>query len=101
MRPLLATALAVALAAGLAACSTPCQELGHKLCSCRGVGTSRRSCENAVDDELNRLKPDQAAQDACEAALRTCKAPEGIAFCTWLDGADGKIACGLALPEGP
>jgi hypothetical protein len=100
MRPLLVAA-AVAFAAVLGGCSTPCQELGDKLCACRGSGTSRRSCENAVGDEIARLKPDQAAEDACEAALETCKAPEGVPFCTWLDGADGKIACGLALPENP
>ena len=101
MRPLLVTALALALAAGLAGCSTPCQDLGHKLCSCRGSGTSRTTCENTVDDELSRLKPDQAAQDVCEAALKSCDAPSGVAFCTWLDGTDGKLACGLALPEDP
>jgi hypothetical protein len=92
------TIAAAALTAFLAGCSTPCEELGNRLCQCRGAGTSRKTCENAISDELDRLKPDQAAQDACEAALDTCKAPEGVAFCTWLDGADGKIACGYALP---
>lgn len=101
MRPFLATAVAAALATLLPGCSTPCQELGNKLCECRGSGTTRRTCENQVDDELTRLKPDQAAQDACEAALETCHAPKGVGFCTWLDGTDGKLACGLALPETP
>lgn len=95
------TALALLLLAGLGACSTPCQELGHKLCECRGSGTSRRTCENTVDDELSKDEPTQAQQDACEAALKTCKAPSGVPFCTWLEGTEAKLACGIALPETP
>ena len=97
------TALALLLLAGLGACSTPCQELGHKLCQCRGSGTSRRTCENTVDDELSKDKPSQAQQDVCEAALKTCESerPDGVPFCTWLEGTDGKLACGIALPETP
>jgi hypothetical protein len=101
MRSLLATALAIALTAGLAGCSTPCQDLGHRLCGCRGTGVSRNTCENTVNDQLSQLKPDQAAEDVCDAYLKTCKAPAGIDFCGWLDGADGKLACGLALPLDP
>jgi hypothetical protein len=106
MRHLLASglyksALALLLAAGLGACSTPCQELGHKLCECRGTGTTRRTCENTVDDELKKDEPTQAEQDTCEAALKTCKAPSGISFCVWLEGEDAKLKCGIALPETP
>ena len=36
--------------AGAGACSTPCQELGYKLCECRGSGATKKSCENAIDD---------------------------------------------------
>lgn len=101
MRSALAKALALLLAAGAGACASPCQELGYKLCECRPSGTSKRTCENTVDDELNRQDPTQAEQDTCEAFLKTCDAPKGVAFCTWIEGADGKEACGLTSPETP
>jgi uncharacterized protein YgiB involved in biofilm formation len=102
MRPILTPAvLAIVALGGLAGCSTPCQDLGAKLCTCRGAGTDRAACEQSVKQELSQLHPKQDDQDACEAALKTCKEPDGIDLCAWLDGEDGKIACGLALPPAP
>jgi len=98
MRPVI---LSLLLAAALGACTTPCEDLGHKLCECRGSGTSRRTCENTVDDELKKEDTTQAEEDLCEAKLAACKAPEGVSFCVWLEGTDAKIACGIALPETP
>ncbi|MFT3913542.1 MAG: hypothetical protein QM704_05400 [Anaeromyxobacteraceae bacterium] len=98
-RNLLTWAFALLLVAGAGACSTPCQELGYKLCECRGSGATKKSCENAVDDELSRAKPTSAQEDLCDAHLKTCKAPSGEAFCTWVSSEQGKIACGIALPD--
>jgi len=89
-------ALAAALA--LAGCSTPCQELGNQLCTCRASTTDRSTCERAVKDELNRLKPSKDEESFCDEKLKSCKAPSGIDFCTWLDGAEGKVQCGIAYP---
>ena len=90
--PVLAAALAIA------GCSPPCQELGNLLCTCRNSSTDRATCERAVKDELARLKPTKDEESFCDEKLKACKAPDGIDFCTWLDGADGKIACGIAYP---
>jgi hypothetical protein len=96
------TALAAALAAALAlaGCSTPCQDLGNKLCTCRGASTDRATCERAVKDELSRLNPTKDQEKVCEEKLKSCEdqAPSGIDFCTWLDGEEGKLACGIAYP---
>jgi hypothetical protein len=94
-RPLLAAGL-VAL---LAACSTPCRELGDRLCRCAPAGTTRDTCERQVKQELDRLDPSDAQDDLCEAKLDTCEAPDGAEFCEWLETSCGKAQCGLSNEE--
>ena len=92
--PLLALAAAAALAAG---CSTsPCQELGERLCSC--TGQSKDTCKTQVEDQLKRLDPTQDTLDRCDALLGSCKEPEGAVFCEWLRTSSAKVACGVAPP---
>jgi hypothetical protein len=96
MRRLAATA---ALALLAAACSTsPCQELGEKLCTCSGA--SGEECKRQVEFQLEDLHPDQATQDRCEALLDTCNPAPPVELCEWLLTEDGKVACGIA-PVGP
>jgi hypothetical protein len=96
MRRLAATA---ALALLAAACSTsPCQELGEKLCSCSGA--SQDDCKRQVEFQLEDLHPDQATEDRCDALLGSCNPPPGAELCEWLLTEDGKVNCGLA-PEPP
>jgi len=104
MRPLLTSGLALLAAAGLAGCSSPCQELGEKLCECRPATQSKRTCENAVRQNLERLDPSEEQEELCEAKLKSCEddKPGDVSFCTWVQGEQGKIACGIALePEEP
>jgi hypothetical protein len=96
--PALLALAALVAAGGLAGCSNPCQELGNKLCACRASSTDRTTCERAVKDELNRLHPGKDVENLCDEKVKTCEAPKGVDFCTWLDGEDGKVACGLAYP---
>lgn len=92
--PLLA--LLAALAA--AACATPCEELGHRLCQCVPSGSERNACEDSIDRQLDDANPDD---DFCEGKLDTCEEPSGESFCSWIQTAQGKIACGLAYPSDP
>ena len=89
--------LAAALLAVLAACSTPCRELGDRLCRCAPAGTTRDTCERQVKEELDRLDPSDDQDAVCEATLDTCEAPEGAEFCEWLDTSCGKARCGLSV----
>jgi hypothetical protein len=96
-RPL---ALALVVAAGLAAasCSTsPCQDLGQRLCGCTGLTSD--TCKTQVEEQLKRLDPPQATLDHCQQVLDTCNAPSGASFCEWLKTSDGMAACGLVPPE--
>lgn len=89
--------LALALAAGLAAagCSTsPCQELGEKLCACTGLTSD--TCTTQVETQLKSADPDQATLDRCQALLDRCQPPAGALFCEWLRTDTAQVACGLA-----
>jgi len=92
----LAVPLLTALSLALAACSTPCKELGSKLCSCVGGGTTRDSCLKAMDNQLKDAAPSSANQDYCSSRLSSCGAPEGIQFCEWVNTRCGKASCGLS-----
>ncbi len=98
MRPLLTSGLALLAAAALAGCTSPCEELGNRLCDCRDESVSKRSCEKTVRDNLRDLDPTKEQEELCDEKLKTCDAPNDVAFCTWVQGEEGKIACGLALP---
>ena len=95
MRRLL-SALAVAL---LSACTEPCQELANRFCECAGGGSSQDSCERGAEDRLSDVGAGDAKQNQCEKWLDTCHAPEGADFCEWVDTADAKVACGIALED--
>jgi hypothetical protein len=84
--------LPAVLAALLSACTGPCRELGERLCECTTT-TTREICEQQVDNALDDRDP---GDGQCERWLDTCRAPEGVAFCEWLQTADAKAACGLA-----
>jgi hypothetical protein len=96
MRPL-SLALAAAAALVVAGCSTsPCQELGQRICSCSGL--SGDACKTQVESELKHLNETQAMRDKCEQLLGTCEAPQGAVFCEWFNTPAGKFGCGLADP---
>ena len=98
MRRPLALALAAAATLAAAGCSTsPCQELGERLCACTGL--TGDTCKTQVEDQLKRLDPPQSTLDTCDALLSTCREPAGASFCEWLTTADGKAACGLTPPQ--
>ncbi len=93
-----ALAVTLALATLAAGCSTsPCQELGERLCGCTGVSSD--SCKTQVENQLKTLDPPQSTQDRCERYLDTCNAPGGVDLCEWLLTANGKEQCGLSEPR--
>lgn len=89
------TAAAALLLALLSACSSPCEDLGDKFCSCYS-GTTKDTCENQVSKQIDAANPSGAQEDYCQARLDECHAPKGASFCEWIDTAAGKEACGLA-----
>ncbi len=94
--PPLALAAAAALAA--AGCSTsPCQDLGEKLCACTGLSSD--TCKTQVEQQLNKLNPTQPTLDRCQALLDSCHEPANTTFCDWIKTQDGQVACGLAQPD--
>ena len=87
------------LTAGLAAqgCGVhSCQELGNRLCQCAGSGAARDSCKAEVKNQLSAAGLNDGNYAACEAALVTCNAPQGAAFCEWITTRCGKARCGLS-----
>ena len=100
MRPtvLLAAALAALAAAG---CSSPCQDLGDRMCSCVPAGTARDNCKQQIKNQLDAVNPGKATEDVCDCLLGTCNAPDGVYFCEWIVTDPGMQACGLAYPSGP
>jgi hypothetical protein len=88
---------AAVLLAALAACSTPCRDLGDRLCRCTAAGTSRETCERQVKQDLDRLDPSADQDDLCSARLDTCNAPDGAEFCEWIETTCGKASCGLSV----
>lgn len=94
-----ALALALSLSAALTACSSPCQDLGTRICKCLPEGVSRENCERAVEDQVDsgNPKPGGDDQDFCEEKLKTCPDPDDdAAMCDRLETEQGKQACGLA-----
>lgn len=99
MRPLLLAAAMTLGLAGLSGCSSNCQQLGDRLCACRASNVSLASCQQVVT--MNVQHSNSADENACSAALKTCSAPAQMNFCAFLEGSDGKAACGLTLPQAP
>ncbi len=80
--------------ATLLACSTsPCQQLGEKLCSCSGLSTD--ACKTQVEEDLKRH---EMSDSTCEAFLASCNddKPPAADFCEWLLTENGKVACGIS-----
>ena len=100
MRPRLATLAAVALALVQVGCSTPCQELGGRICSCQPQGTLRDSCNSVVRSILDAQKPSKSDESFCQSQLATCPDPEkDSSACDFMLSAEGKVACGLAFTQ--
>jgi hypothetical protein len=96
----LSTGLALVAAAALAAggCSTsPCQDLGEKLCTC--TGESKDTCKTQIEEQLKKLDPTKDQLDKCDQLLGSCHEPEGANFCEWLRTSGAKVACGVAPPQ--
>ena len=87
-----ASALALALLA--AACgSSPCQDLGEKLCAC--TGANKDTCKTQIEQQLKSV---DLPESRCDAILAVCNAPTGTDFCEWLLTEEGKQKCGIAPP---
>jgi hypothetical protein len=93
MRRLLAIAATLLLAAG---CTSPCQELGDRICKCGPTGTSTETCKRQVSNAVDGVDPTNAQEAICSNYLDSCGAPAGTDFCDWVATASGKTACGLA-----
>ncbi len=91
--------LAVLLALGAAGCSTPCQDLGDRVCNCLPEGQVRNNCKNDVKARVKASALSGSEQDYCNGLLATCPDPGGDTVkCAYLQTCAGKVACGLALP---
>jgi len=96
----LATLAAVALALVQVGCSTPCQELGGRVCSCQPLGVLRDNCNSVVKTLLGAQNPSRSDEKFCQDRLTTCPDPEkDSTACQFFETADGKAACGLAFPQ--
>lgn len=90
------------LALPLAGCGNPCQDLGNRLCSCSGGGTSADTCKQQIQNLLKDAGVGAADEAFCAAKLDTCQAPAepaGVKFCEWINTECGKLQCGLANPD--
>jgi hypothetical protein len=96
----LTLALGLALALGAAGCSTPCQDLGDRICNCFPVGQTRNDCQTNVKSRVKSANASNSEQDYCHSLLGTCPDPNGdLNTCAYmLSTCPGKIGCGLALP---
>jgi hypothetical protein len=109
MRSLLLVVLAAAAVTGLQACSNSCQDLGAKICSCSGGGTSSDTCKQQIKNLLDSVGVYSADRSTCSAALDTCVLPAELThspaqvddptFCEWLTTPCGKVSCGLAAGD--
>jgi hypothetical protein len=93
-------ALGLALALGAAGCSSPCQDLGDRICQCESEGQVRNNCKTNVKARVQASAPSGSEADYCSSLLDTCPDPNGnVQACAYmLNTCPGKVACGLALP---
>jgi hypothetical protein len=96
----LTLAFGLALALGAAGCSTPCQDLGDRICNCVPEGQVRNNCKSNVKTRVNNSGATGSEQDYCDAILGTCPDPQGdVDKCAFiLNTCPGRVGCGLALP---
>jgi hypothetical protein len=94
-------AFGLALALGAAGCSTPCQDLGDRICNCEAEGTVRNNCKTNVKARVKAAGVTTSDQDFCQATLATCPDPAGdLDVCAYiLNTCPGRVACGQAFPE--
>ena len=95
------------LALPLAGCGNPCQDLGNRICSCSGGGTSADTCRQQITNLLKDAGLDSTDKAFCSQKLDSCHVPAGtdtgnpateVRFCEWINTEAGKVACGLANP---
>lgn len=94
-------ALIPLLALAASGCSTPCQDLGDRLCACTGGGTNADTCKQQIGNLLKDAGANSSDEAFCTQKLATCNVPSepaNIDFCEWLKTETGKVACGLANP---
>jgi len=99
---LAALALLALLVVPLAGCGNACQDLGNRICSCSGGGTSADTCKQQVTNLLKDVGVGSDAEAFCSAKLGTCAAPgpaTEVRFCEWINTECGKVQCGLAYPD--
>jgi hypothetical protein len=96
----LTLAFGLALALGAAACTTPCQDLGDRICNCVPEGQTRNNCKTNVKNRVNAAGATSAQQDYCDSLLGSCPDPKGdVNTCAkMLNTCPGRIGCGIALP---
>jgi hypothetical protein len=96
----LTLAFGLALALGAAGCSTPCQDLGDRICNCIPAGQARNNCKTNVKARVKASGASTSEQDYCDKLLGSCPDPGGdIDTCAYmLNTCPGRIGCGLALP---
>ena len=94
-------AFGLALALGAVGCTTPCQELGDRICNCEAEGQIRNNCKTNVKARVKAANATTSEQDYCDAKLATCPDPNGnIDVCAYiLNTCPGRVACGLAIPQ--
>ena len=68
LQPLLA-ALGLALAFGSVGCSTPCQDLGDRICQCEPEGQIRNNCKTNVKARVRAAAP---TSGETTTAARSC-----------------------------
>ncbi len=99
MRPA-ALALLALLALPLAGCGNPCQDLGNRICSCTGGGTSADTCRQQITNLLKDAGKTSADEAFCATKLDSCNVPAGsgtdVKFCEWVNTSCGKASCGLS-----
>jgi hypothetical protein len=89
-----AAVVALALATG---CSTHCQDLANRICSCTLEGPSRDACEKQAKSQLKGSGADEAF---CAEKLATCAdQANGATLCEILNTEQGKVDCGIAYPS--
>jgi len=78
-------AFGLALALGAVGCSTPCQDLGDRICNCEAEGQIRNNCKSNVKARVKAANATNSEQDYCDAKLATCPDPNGnIDTCAYI-----------------
>jgi hypothetical protein len=97
---LLPALAALALSLGAAGCSTPCRDLGERICKCVAEGQTRTACNNDVKNRVSANAPTADQQSYCSNLLGTCPDPDQVGgACNYMQTCPGKVACGMALAE--